>query len=136
MKVVIPSAKPEAIWAAQEYKSAAGYTNASGRNDLIDIGVYWQHIYAPSISLTMSSMQRLNVYSGELTAINASIFQLFQLARKQALPLNTTIFSDSLSALHALENPGQQSGQSVLCSITYRVHKIETMLNKSYKIQI
>ena len=136
VKVVISSAKPEAIRAAQEYKGEAGYTDASGRNDLIGIGVYWQHIYAPSISLTMSSMQRLNVYSGELAAIDASIFQLLQLARKQALPPNTTIFSDSLSALQALQNPGQQSGQSVLRSITYRVHEIETMLNGSYRIQI
>ena len=49
---------------------------------------------------------------------------------------NITIFFDSLSTLQALQNPGQQSGQSVLRSIAYRVHEIETRLNGSYRTQL
>lgn len=86
VKIVIPVSRAEAIRAAQEFKGPAGYTDASGRNDLIGIGVHWQQIDAPSVSLTISSTKRLNVHSGELAAIDATISQLLQLANKHALP--------------------------------------------------
>ncbi len=53
-----------------------------------------------------------------------------------ALPPEITIFTDSLGALQALQKPRQQSGQSVLCNITYNTHTIETLLSKTYNIQL
>lgn len=43
---------------------------------------------------------------------------------------------NNLSVFYPSPLTGQQSGQSVIRSITYLVHEIETMLNRSYKIQI
>ena len=136
VKVVIPTSRAEAIQAAQGFKGPAGYTDASGRNNLIGIGVHWHQINVPPVSLTISSTQRLNVHSGKLAAIDAGVSQLLQLANIHALPPEITIFTDSLGALQALQKPGQQSGQSVLRNITYNTHKIETLLSKTYKIQL
>lgn len=114
VKVIIPTSGAEAIQAAQGFKGAAGYTDASGRNNVIGIGVHWQQMNVPPVSLTISSADRLNVYAGDLAAIDACVSQLIQLANLHALPPVTTIFSDSLSALQALQKPGHQSSQSLL----------------------
>ena len=64
VKMVIPVSRAKAIRAAQEIKGLARYSDASGYNDLIGIGVHWQQIDALSVSLTIPSTKRLNVHSG------------------------------------------------------------------------
>ena len=98
--------------------------------------MHWQQIDALSVSLTILSTKQLNVHSGKLAAIDASISQLLQPANKHALQLDITIFTDSLIALQALQKPGQQSGQSVLRNITYTARKIETMFIRRYIVQL
>lgn len=94
-----------------------------------------QQLNLPPVSLTISSTKCLNKYAGELAAIDAGISQLIQLKKLHALPPVTIIFSDSLSALQALQTPAHQSSQILLRNITYNTHRIETMPSKEYKIK-
>lgn len=98
------------------------------------IGVHWQNGNLLDIFNVLSLPQYLSVYSGKLAAINVSIIYLHHLIQNASLSLLTTVFTDSLSALQALQTPRQQSAQSLLQSIIYQVYRIEASFLNPFKI--
>lgn len=138
LKISISQSKVEAIQRVKSHQGPAVFTDSLSRNDLVGIGVHWQNLNLPDISIAIFLPQYLSVYSGKLAAIDATITYLYYLAQHACLPPLTTIFTDFLSAfqaLQALQAPGQQSAQSFLQSINYQVYCIENSFPSSFKIQ-
>ncbi len=135
VKISIPQSKVEEIQQTTSHQGPAAFTDSSSRNDLVGIGVHWQNLNLPVISIAISSPQYLSVYSGELAAIDASTTYLYYLAQHAGLPSFTTVFTDFFSTLQALQALGQQSAQSLPQSIIYQVYRIETSFLNPFKIQ-
>jgi ribonuclease HI len=64
-------------------------------------------------------MEHWSVYAAELMAIYYAISLVYQISRKKRSALDmveqpTTILSDSMSALQAMRNPSNRSGQKII----------------------
>lgn len=116
------------------HQGPAVFTNSSLRNNLLGIGVHWQNLNLLEVFIAVSSPQYLSVYLNELAVIDTSITYLYHLAQHAGLPPLTTVFTDFLSALQALQAPRQQNAQSFFQSIIYQVYRIENSFPNPFKI--
>lgn len=114
----------KAINSAQNIRGIKVAVDSSGRNNLIGVGAS----YGPELNchLTLGDNKKLNVYFGELYAINWAVETLDRIMESGfSQPAQVTILSDSESALKALRGLARQSGQWILRQITLDIHGLE-----------
>lgn len=101
--------------------SHAIFIDSSARNGLIGVGIHSPNIAQfPISSTTVATTDILNVFAGELLAIDIALAQLFHLSAQNSHLFSKTIilFTDSQAALKALKYPTGCSGQFLVKSIT------------------
>ena len=116
--------REKAKWIAQNTQGIKIAVNCSCRNNLIGVGAS----YGLQITQhrTISSSQKLNVYLGELYAIQWVVKALTRtIISGFPKPVRVVILSDSQSALKALRNPSRQSGQWLLRKIIMDIDKLK-----------
>ena len=103
------------------------FTDASCRRGRLAIGVAYQWPVAPrTVCKTVGSFATLGVHHAELMGIEEACRMMeTDWPGHDIFPRRVvTVFSDSQSALQALANPRQQSGQMVLRGISERLERI------------
>lgn len=105
------------------------YLQAWVRNGHVGIGIHSPNIANfPVSSTTIATSNTLNVFSGELLAIDVALAQLIHLSGTG--PSQTyksiTIFTDSQAALNALNFPTSHSGQFLVKSIIFNFHRLKS----------
>ncbi len=91
-------------------------------------------IYSPNIahfpvsSTTVATTHTLNVFTGELFAIDVALAQLSVLPKVEQpwRHQNVTLFTDSQAALNALSFPRAQSGQFLVKSISLKIRQLRS----------
>ena len=115
----------------QPYERAI-FVDGSARNGMLGIGIASSHIIkgvshrVVDISKTIGRSEALNTYYSELTAILEAAKQI---ANNVAPPpvhfvREVSIYSNSQAALKALENPKQQSRQSLIYETLKYIHNL------------
>ncbi|MCJ1342161.1 hypothetical protein MMC31_000341 [Peltigera leucophlebia] len=77
VKVLILDNKKHAADLAKKHKGMAAFVDSSLRNDLVEIGIYWQGIPWLSTADTISSVSTLTNSLGELAGIEALVAQIW-----------------------------------------------------------
>ena len=127
--------KEEAIQRAKTLDSwkPVVFTDGSARNNAIGIGIKWTgSLRWPNISKTISTPQRLNLYTTKLVALDTTVSHILASIQGGGTGPPITIFPDCKGAFQALNNPYPKSGQFFITQITLKVHEI----NMSQQSQI
>lgn len=125
--IILP--RDKAISFAQSLASQAIFTDSSARNGVIGIGIHSPNISSfPISSATIASTSTLNVFSGELLAIDVALAQLTHLLNTNSPGIHNpmTVFTDSQAALNALNFPALHSGQFLIKSIMLKYHQLKS----------
>ena len=120
--------RDKAIPFAQNTSSHAIFTDSSACNGLIGVGIHNPNIAQFLISsTTMATTDIINVFAGELMAIDIALAQLFHLSAQNSHWFSKTIilFTDSQAAIKALKYPTGCSGQFLIKSITLKFHQLK-----------
>ena len=125
---VIPS-RAEAILLAKNLSGPAVFTDSSARNNLVGIGIQSPNIaHFPVSSTTVGTTQALNVFIGELLAIDVALAQLIYFAKlERPRHQNVTLFTESQAALNALSHPTAQSGQFLTKAIALKIRQLQSL---------
>lgn len=118
VKVEIEDDRERAVQAFQEVAGIKVAVDCSCRNGLIGVGAN----YGKEVDrhLTVGFSQKLNVYFGELYAIQWVVEALSRTVGVEFLgPVHVTRLSDSQAALKAIRSPARQGGQWLLKKITW-----------------
>lgn len=104
----IPS-RDKAVSLAQNLPNPAIFTDSSARNQVIGIGIHSPNISNfPISSATIATTATLNVFSGELLAIDVALAQLTHMVNTNPPGTHDVIvFIDSQAALQALNFPAR-----------------------------
>ena len=125
--IIPPREKP--ISSAQNLSGPAIFTDSSARNGVVGIGIHSPNVsHFPISSATIASTNTLNVFSGELLAIDVALTQFthFSNTNPPGIQKSMTIFTDSQAALNALNRPASHSGQFLVKSITLKFHRLKS----------
>lgn len=119
--------RDKAVSFAQNLVKSAIFTGSSARNEVIGIGIHSPNILNfPISSATIATTTTLNVFSGELLAIDVALAQLTHFVNTNPPGIQAvTVFSDSQAALQALNFPAPHSGQFLIKSITLKFHQLK-----------
>ena len=119
----------EAILAAKNLSIPAIFTDSSARNGLVGIGIRSPNIsYFPVSSTIVGTTHALNVFIGELLAIDVALAQLIHFAKiEQPRNLNVTLFTDSQAALNAISYLAAYSGQFLTKAITLKTRQLHSL---------
>ncbi len=122
---VTPS-RAEAILAAENLSGPAIFTYSSAQNGLVGIGIRSPNIsYFPVPSTTVRTTHALNVFTGDLLAIDVGLVQLIHFAKiEQPRNLNVTLFTESQAALNAISYPAAYSGQFLTKAIILKTRQL------------
>ncbi len=125
--IILPRA--QASLSAKNLSGPAIFTDSSAQNGLVGIGIHSPNIaHFPVYSTTIATTHTVNVFTGELLAIDVALAQLSFLSnveqpwRHQKIPL----FTDSQAALNALSFPRAQSRQFLVKNITLKIRRLRS----------
>lgn len=124
VKVEIENNREKAIQAAQEVIGIKVAVDCSCRNSLIGVGVNYGR--GMNRHLTVGVNQKLNIYFGELYAIQWAVETLSRtMSIGFSSSVHVTILSDSQAALKAIRSPVRQGGQWLLEKIMLDVNRLK-----------
>jgi len=119
IRVDIPADRDEALTQARTCKGVIAATSSSRKNGLVGAGfaveekTEYDESAATSYSLTLARDEGHNPYTAEIQAIDLALRHML----RHAPGRDVTIFSSNRSALQAIAQPKQQSGQESLVRI-------------------
>ena len=125
----VPPSRAEAILAAKNLSGPAIFTDSSAGNSLVGIGIRSPNIsYFPVSSTKVGTTHALNVFIGELLAIDVALAQLIHFAKiEQPKNPNITLFTDSQVALNAISYPAAYSGQFLTKAIILKTRQLHSL---------
>jgi ribonuclease HI len=140
IKVLIKSDHKEAAQAARDAQGIVVATCSSEKNGMVGMGGVICNTATTgssdtastvTFSATLGSRDQLNTYFAEIIAIATALHNLSELFLRDRV---IVILSSSISALQAISNPGQQSGQSHIQKVYKSIHKLKETGNQVFAI--
>jgi exonuclease III len=142
IEMIVRSDPQEACQVAEGARGIVVATCSSGRNGIVGIGgaicnttvmVYSDAAPTATFSATLGRRSRLNTYFAEIIAIATALKNLEDLSLGNKMII---VLSSNLSALQAINNPRQQSGQTHIRQVYSSTHKLQEYGNRVLTIWI